>query len=206
MENNKDNFSDFLFYQAEDGKVNVQVIIDNESETIWASQNSIAEILSTSKQTVSYHLNNIFREGELNRDSTVKEILTVQKEGKRDVQRNIEFYNLDVIISIGYRVNSLRATQFRKWATSVLREYLIKGFVLDDERLKQGNQLFGKDYFAEFVKFGQVKDFFIRRLQIFIPRLSIMIFILLLQKNFMQQFKINFIGLFTDILRLNSFN
>lgn len=152
MENDLDNLSNFLFYQAENGKVNVQVIIDNQSDTIWASQNSIADVLSTSKQTISYHLTNIFKEEELDRNSTVKEILTVQKEGNRSVQRKIEFYNLDAIISVGYRVNSLRATQFRKWATSVLKEYLIKGFILDDERLKQGNQIFSKDYFSELLE------------------------------------------------------
>ena len=104
------------------------------------------------KQNISYHLQNIYKEGELNRDATVKEILTVQQEGKREVSRNIEYYNLDAIISVGYRVNSIQATHFRKWATKTLREFLIKGFVLDDERLKQGKTLFGKDYFDELLE------------------------------------------------------
>lgn len=98
----------------------------------------MAEIFDTTKQNVSYHINNIFNEGELNKFATVKEILTVQEEGKRNVQRNIEFYNLDVIISVGYRISSAKATLFRIWATSILKEYLVKGFALDDDRLKQG--------------------------------------------------------------------
>ncbi|AZA52735.1 cell filamentation protein Fic [Chryseobacterium sp. G0201] len=152
MENNLDNISNFIFYQSDDGKISVQVVIDNDGETIWASQNSIANIFNTSKQNISYHLSNIFGENELDENSTVKEILTVQKEGNRDVKRVVDFYNLDAIISVGYRVNSHQATQFRRWATTVLKEYLIKGFVLDDERLKQGNKLFGKDYFAELLE------------------------------------------------------
>jgi hypothetical protein len=150
--NNPEQFSNFIFYHSAKGEVNVQVIVDGESETIWATQNSIAEIFNTSKQNISYHLNNVYNEGELNRNATVKEILTVQTEGNRKVNRTLEFYNLDAIISVGYRINSMQATTFRIWATSVLKEYLIKGFALDDERLKQGNQLFGKDYFAELLE------------------------------------------------------
>jgi len=112
----------------------------------------MAEIFDTTKQVISYHLNNIYKESELNKFATVKEILTVQKEGNRNVQRNIEFYNLDAIISVGYRVNSNKATLFRIWATSVLKEYLVKGFSLDDERLKQGKNLFDKDYFDELIE------------------------------------------------------
>ena len=101
---------------------------------------------------MSYHLSNIYSEGELVKGATVKEILTVQREGNRNVSRNIEFYNLDVIISVGYRISSPKATTFRIWATSVLKEYMIKGFALDDERLKQGKQAFGKDYFDELLE------------------------------------------------------
>jgi len=146
MENNKDNFSDFLFYQAEDGKVNVQVIIDNESETIWASRKAMSEIFDIDVSGITKHLKNIFEENELNESSNVQ-FLHIANSTKP-----VSFYNLDVVISVGYRVNSHKATQFRKWATSVLREYLIKGFILDDERLKQGNQLFGKDYFTELLE------------------------------------------------------
>lgn len=149
MKNNLENLSNFIFYQSEDGKINVQVIIDNNGETIWASQNSISVIFNTSKQNISYHLSNIFKENELEENSVVKEILTTAADNKKYKTR---YYNLDAIISIGYRVNSHQATQFRRWATSILKEYLIKGFVLDDERLKQGNQLFGKDYFAELLE------------------------------------------------------
>jgi len=144
--------TDFMFYTSDSGNTNIQVILDDKNETVWVSQNSMAEIFDTSKQTISYHLTNIYNEGELNKFSTVKEILTVQEEGNRKVQRNIEFYNLDAIISVGYRVSSQKATMFRIWANSVLKSYLVKGFVLDDERLKQGNNLFDKDYFDELVE------------------------------------------------------
>lgn len=140
----------FLFYSTENGTTNIQVILDND--TVWVSQLGMADIFETSKQTISYHLNNIYNEGELNKYATVKEILTVQKEGQRNVQRAIEFYNLDAIISVGYRTNSPKATLFRIWATSILKEYLIKGFALDDDRLKQGKTLFDKDYFDELLE------------------------------------------------------
>jgi hypothetical protein len=140
----------FLFYTAHDGTTNIQVIVDGD--TVWVSQSSMADIFDTTKQNISLHLSNIYKEGELNKFATVKEILTVQKEGNRNVQRTIEFYNLDAIISVGYRVNSSKATLFRIWATSILKEYLIKGFALDDDRLKQGKNLFDKDYFDELVE------------------------------------------------------
>lgn len=140
----------FLFYTTDSGTTNIQVILDDD--TVWVTQNSMADIFDTTKQNISYHLNNIYEEGELNKFATVKEILTVQKEGNRNVQRNIEFYNLDAIISVGYRVNSPKATLFRIWATNILKEYLMKGFALDDDRLKQGKTLFDKDYFDELIE------------------------------------------------------
>ena len=140
----------FLFYASEKGNIKVQVLLGDE--TVWATQQGIADIFDTSKQNISYHLSNIFKELELEKAATVKEILTVQTEGERHVERKIDYYNLDAIISVGYRVSSYKATQFRRWATSVLREYLIKGFTLDDERLKQGSTLFGKDYFDELLE------------------------------------------------------
>lgn len=140
----------FLFYTTDDGTTNIQVILDDD--TVWVTQAGMADVFDTTKQNISYHLNNIYEEGELNKYATVKEILTVQKEGKRSVQRNIEFYNLDAIISVGYRVNSPKATLFRIWATNILKEYLIKGFALDDDRLKQGKTLFDKDYFDELIE------------------------------------------------------
>lgn len=151
MDNTEKN-TEFLFYTSEEGKTNIQVILDDKNETVWVSQNGMADIFDVSKQNISYHLNNIYSEGELNKFPTVKEILTVQREGKRDVQRSIEFYNLDAIISVGYRVNSQKATLFRMWATNILKQYLVKGFALDDDRLKQGKNLFDKDYFEELIE------------------------------------------------------
>jgi hypothetical protein len=150
MSENLPDQSNFLFYRGDDGSVKIEVII--QDETVWLPLNRIAELFGTSKQNISYHLQNIYKEGELSRDATVKEILTVQQEGNREVSRNIEYYNLDAIISVGYRVNSAQATKFRIWATKTLKEYLIKGFALDDERLKQGGTLFGKDYFDELLE------------------------------------------------------
>lgn len=144
--------TDFMFYTSGNGTTNIQVILDDKNETVWVSQSSMAEIFDTTKQNISLHLNNIFKEGELNKFSTVKEILTVQKEGSREVQRNIEFYNLDAIISVGYRVSSQKATMFRIWANSVLKNYLVKGFAIDDDRLKQGKNFFNKDYFDELIE------------------------------------------------------
>ena len=141
-----------MFYTSDNGTANIQVILDDKNETVWVSQNGMADIFDTTKQNISLHLNNIFKEGELNKYSTVKEILTVQKEGNRDVQRNIEFYNLDAIISVGYRVSTQKATMFRIWASSVLKNYLVKGFAIDDDRLKQGKNLFDKDYFDELIE------------------------------------------------------
>jgi len=147
---NLENQTNFLFYTTDKGTTNVQVILGED--TVWVSQSGMADIFETTKQNISYHLNNIYKEGELNKFATVKEILTVQQEGTRNVQRNIEFYNLDAIISVGYRVSSPKATMFRLWASQILKEYLVKGFVLDDDRLKQGKNLFDKDYFDELIE------------------------------------------------------
>jgi len=129
------NNSEILLYQTEDGQTKIDVRL--EEETVWLSQVQMVELFQTTKQNVSLHIKNIYEEGELDENSTVKDYLTVQTEGKREVQRNLKFYNLDVIISVGYRVKSHRGTQFPIWATTQLREYLIKGFVLNDERLKE---------------------------------------------------------------------
>lgn len=133
-------------YESDDGKLRLNVHLDQE--TVWLSQQQLSELFQTTKQLISYHLKNIFDEQELNRLATVKELLTVQKEGKREVSRNIEYYNLDVIISLGYRINSKIATAFRQWATQRLKEYIVKGFTLDDERLKQN----GGRYFKELLQ------------------------------------------------------
>lgn len=137
----------FMFYNSADGTTHIQVIIENE--TVWASQSAIAEIFDTTKQNISKHLTSIFSDGELHEPSVVNQKLTTAADGKK---YQTKYYNLDVIISVGYRVNSYKATQFRIWATNVLKEYMIKGFALDDERLKQGNNLFGKDYFDELLE------------------------------------------------------
>ena len=135
----------FLVYRTEDGKLKIDVRF--EGETVWLSQAHMAELFQTTKQNVSAHIQNIFEEGELLEDSVVKESLTTAADGKRYTTR---FYNLDVIISVGYRVKSLRGTQFRMWATQRLREYIVKGFVLDDERLKNPDAPF--DYFEELLR------------------------------------------------------
>ena len=146
----KDNSSNFILYTSNTGEIKVNVFL--EDETIWLTQKSIGELFGKSKSTISEHLKNIFNEGELDEKATVRKFRTVQIEGKRQVEREFDFYNLDAIISVGYRVNSKQATQFRIWATKTLKEFIIKGFVLDDERLKQGNQVFGKDYFDELLE------------------------------------------------------
>jgi len=137
--------SQFLVYQAQDGAIKLDVRF--EDETVWLTQQMMAELFQTSKQNISLHVQKIFEEGELVPEATVKKYLTVQKEGNRSVKRELDYYNLDMIISVGYRVKSLVATRFRIWATRHLREYIVKGFLLDDERLKNPDQPF--DYFEE---------------------------------------------------------
>ena len=140
----------FLMYQSADEDVSVNAVI--RDETIWLTQKSMAELFDVDVPAISKHLSNIYADGELLKDSTISKMEIVQQEGTRHVKREQNFYNLDAIISVGYRVNSRRATQFRIWATSILKEYMIKGFVMDDERLKQGKTAFGKDYFRELLE------------------------------------------------------
>jgi hypothetical protein len=140
---------DFLFYDSPDGAIRVEVVY--QEETIWLSQKRMAELFGVGVPSINEHLKNIFQSEELKEEATIRKIRIVQKEGNREVAREIDFYNLDAIIAVGYRVNSFQATQFRVWATRTLKEYLIKGFVLDDERLKQGKRL-GKDYFDELLE------------------------------------------------------
>lgn len=148
MENQK---GEILFYQREDGSAQIDVRL--EEDTVWLTQQLMAELFNTSKQNISLHIQNIFEEGELIPDSTVKKFLTVQKEGTRDVRRQLDYYNLDMIISVGYRIKSNIATRFRQWATQRLKEYIIKGFTMDDERLK-GNG--GGDYWKELL--NRIRD------------------------------------------------
>lgn len=139
-----DNYGEIVIYQTEDGLTKINVNMCNE--TVWLSLEQMAELFQRDKSTISRHINNVFKEGELDRKATVAYFATVQKEGDRLVERNIEYFNLDVIISVGYRVKSVRGTQFRIWANMVLKEYFIKGFAIDDERLK-GNA--GGSYWKE---------------------------------------------------------
>jgi hypothetical protein len=145
----KPNEGELILYQTPEGTVRIEVLY--ESETFWLNQKKIAELFGVDLRTISYHLGEIYASGELSQAATLQRIRRVQKEGNREVSREIEFYNLDAIISVGYRVNSTQATQFRIWATRTLREFIVKGFVLDDERLKL-NKRFGKDYFDELLE------------------------------------------------------
>lgn len=145
-----DPSSQFLLYTAPGGAVKVDVFF--RDETAWLTQKALAELFGVKVPAINKHLKNIFDSGELTREATVSKMEIVRDEGGRDVMREVEFYNLDAIIAVGYRVNSYQATQFRIWATTTLREFLIKGFVMDDERLKQGKRVFGKDYFDELLE------------------------------------------------------
>lgn len=140
---------ELILYRTADDAVHVEVLY--ESETFWLDQRRLAELFGVDVRTVSEHLRNVYNSGELNEEATLRKIRMVRTEGSREVARDIEFYNLDAIISVGYRVNSAQATQFRIWATQTLREFIVKGFVLDDERLKL-NKRFGKDYFDELLE------------------------------------------------------
>ncbi|HEY9123717.1 virulence RhuM family protein [Xiashengella succiniciproducens] len=141
--------SQIILYTTPKGDVKVEIRF--EDETFWLTQKKIAELFGVDVRTVNEHLKNIFESGELQREATIRKIRIVQQEGNRQVSRELDFYNLDAIIAVGYRVNSYNATQFRIWATNTLKEFIIKGFVLDDERLKQGKK-FGKDYFDELLE------------------------------------------------------
>lgn len=141
------NNSDFILYTSQDGEVRVDVFVHNES--VWLTQKAMQDLFDRSKSTVSEHISNVFKEGELNENQVVRKFRTTADDGK---DYEVSYYNLDVIISVGYRIKSQRGTQFRIWATKTLKEFIIKGFVLDDKRLKQGGQVFGKDYFEELLE------------------------------------------------------
>ena len=147
MQNEAKNF---LIYSLPNTQVRVDVFVQNE--TLWLTQKAMASLFEVNVPAISKHLSNIFEEGELNQQATISILETVQQEGNRTVKRNVEYYNLDAIISVGYRVNSAKATQFRIWATQTLKEFILKGFVLDDERLKENQTVFGKDYFKELLQ------------------------------------------------------
>ena len=142
-----DELSEFILYTDPSGKVKIEIFVMND--TVWLTQQRIAELFGVDRTVVTKHLNNIFKEGELNKDSVSAIFAHTANDGKK---YKTNFYNLDAIISVGYRVNSTKATQFRIWATNTLKEFIIKGFVLDDDRLKDGKKLFGKDYFKELLE------------------------------------------------------
>jgi hypothetical protein len=144
---NQENRSELLMFQAEDGSTRINVILDGE--TVWLSQRLIAELYQRNVPTINEHIKNIYEEGELEPGPTIRDFRIVQQEGSREVTRKVEYYNLDMILAVGYRVRSHRGTQFRRWATKQLTEFLVKGFVMDDERLKDGR---GYDYFDELLE------------------------------------------------------
>ena len=150
----ENSFTEILLYNTPNGKVKVEIYLQNE--TVWLSQQKMADLFGVDRSVVTKHLANIYSENELNKEATCAKIAQVQTEGDRTVNRRIEFYNLDAIISVGYRVNSIQATAFRIWATERLKEYIIKGFTMDDERLKNPNNIFGKDYFEE--QLARIRD------------------------------------------------
>lgn len=147
MSNITPSNSDFILYTSQDGEVRVDVFVNDE--TVWLTQKAMQELFDRSKSTVSEHISNVFKEGELEENQVVRKFRTTADDGK---DYEVSYYNLDVIISVGYRIKSQRGTQFRIWATKTLKEFIIKGFVLDDKRLKQGGQVFGKDYFEELLE------------------------------------------------------
>lgn len=144
-----DNKTDILIYQTEDGNTKIDVRLENE--TVWMTQKAIAELYQTTPQNITLHVKNIYEEGELEEESTCKYYLQVQNEGSREVKRKAKHYNLEMILAIGYRVRYHRGTQFRQWATERLNEYLVKGFTMDDDRLKDMRN-FGEDYFDELLE------------------------------------------------------
>jgi len=162
-----ENKGEIILYQSEDGIVKIDVRLENE--TVWLTQKSMAELFQTTVPNINMHLKNIFDEGELQPESTIKDFLIVRVEGSREVNRTIDFYNLDVIISVGYRIKSHVATKFRIWATQRLKEYIIKGFALDDERMKAAGQIRYFDELQERIRdirsserifYQKVKDIF----------------------------------------------
>ncbi len=146
-----DTFNEFLLYTTPNGKVRVEIFLHNE--TVWLTQEKIAELFGVDRSVITKHLRNIFNSSELQEDSVCAKIAHTATDGKSYLTK---FYNLDAIISVGYRVNSVQATHFRIWATQVLKEFIIKGFAMDDERLKNPNNIFGKDYFDE--QLARIRD------------------------------------------------
>jgi hypothetical protein len=145
----KNSTTEFLLFTSQNNNNNIEVIVQDED--VWLTQKTMGELYDVVKSTISEHIKNIYEANELQEESTVRNFRTVQKEGSRSVERELSFYNLDMIISVGYRVNSVKAVEFRKWATNVIKNFAIKGYVLDNERLKNGSFL-GKDYFEKLLE------------------------------------------------------
>lgn len=198
----------FILYNLPDNSGTVQAIV--QDETIFLTQKAMGELFGVEVNTINYHLKEIFSSGELIDEATIRKIRIVQTEGNRQVERERAFYNLDAIISVGYRVNSQRATLFRQWASRVLNEFIRKGFVLDDDRLKQGNAVFGRDYFRELLErvvlFVQANVAFGNKSPTSMPNVALIMTVLLrLPKSFMQWCRIVFIMPSQGILPLKSF-
>lgn len=186
-----DNHGEIIIYQTEDGltKINVNM----QDETVWLSLDQMSELFQRDKSTISRHIKNVYAEGELKKEATVANFATVQKEGQRSVERQIEHYNLDVIISVGYRVKSVRGTQFRIWASSVLKEYIKKGFAMDDERLKGngGVEITGRKSLTAFVTSVHLKKYYTARCWICMPQAWITIRAVKSLFSFLKSYKIS---------------
>jgi hypothetical protein len=197
--------SPITLFQSEDGKTKLQVRI--EDETVWLSQKLIADLYQVTVPTVNEHLAGIYDEGELPPEATIRKFRIVQREGQREVERLVDHYNLEAILAVGYRVRSQRGTQFRKWATTQLNEFLVKGFVLDDERLKDGRSI-GKSYFQELIE--RIRDirtserqFYQKITDIYATSIDYDAHSLVTEEFYALRLKINFTGPFMGIQRLN---
>lgn len=144
-----DNENNIIFYTDEDNNVKIEVILENEN--VWLTQNSLAKLFDTTRNNITMHIKNIYVDNELEEEATSKENLLVQKEGNRNVKRNVYLYNLDMVISLGFRVNSKKAVKFRTWANKIIKEYMIKGFALDDDRFLKGGKV-NQKYFDELLE------------------------------------------------------
>lgn len=183
--------SEIILYTTADGKANIKLYAVNG--TVWLTQAQMAELFNTTPQNITLHIKNIYSEGELLPEATCKDFLQVRTEGNRNIQRNQKFYNLDVIIAIGFRVRSPRGTQFRKWANTTLKEYLTKGFVLDSDRLKNpdGARITSRNYWRKSVTSAPAKSAFTRSCVICLPYLPIIALRMPIPKCFLHKRKTN---------------
>ena len=192
MQNTKENNNKIILYSTEDGKTEIEVNL--EDETVWLNQKQMSELFQTTVANINQHTANILKEGELEEIPTIKKSLIVQKEGSRSIKREVVLYNLDMIISVGYRINSLRGTQFRIWATQKLKEYIVKGFVMDDERLAEGKVK--RTYFEEWEeRIRKIRtseaNFYQKVRDVFATSVDYIILKQIMPRNFLLRFKIN---------------